>query len=120
MVFVCAVLGGLAGFFLQWYSATIHYPINIAGRPLNSWPMFIPITFECTVLGGALSAVFGMLWFNGLPMPYHPVFNVPSFVSASRSGFFLSIQQADPKFDLAETRRFLEGLKPMEIAEVPQ
>jgi hypothetical protein len=120
VVFLGAVLGGLLGFLLQWYSAVIHYPINIGGKPLNSWPMFIPITFECTVLGGALSAVFGMLWFNGLPMPYHPVFNIPSFAGASRDKFFLGLQQTDPLFNLTETRRFLETLGPIAISEVPR
>jgi Protein of unknown function (DUF3341) len=120
VVFLGAVLGGFLGFLLQWYTAVVDYPINIAGRPLNSWPMFIPITFECTVLGGALSAVFGMLWFNGLPMPYHPVFNVASFSQASRDKFFLSIQQTDALFNLTDTRRFLETLGPVEISEVPR
>jgi hypothetical protein len=112
------LLGGLTGFFMQWYSAVIHYPLNVGGRPLNSWPSFIPITFELTVLFGAFAAVLGMLGLNGLPRPHHPVFAVPEFQRASRSRFFLSIQAHDPLFDREGTRRFLEGLKPKSISEV--
>ena len=120
---VCLV-GGLLGctgaFILQWWINTISYPINIAGRPLNSWPSFIIVTFEMTILFSGLSAVFGMLALNGLPMPYHPVFNVPRFALASRNRFFLCIESRDKKFHLEETRRFLETLNPQEVTTVAE
>jgi hypothetical protein len=97
----------------------IAYPLNIGGRPFHSWPSFIIVSFELTILFGGLSAAIGMLAMNGLPMPYHPVFNVPQFGFATRDRFFLCIEAADPKFDMAETRRFVESLNPASIAEVP-
>ncbi|MGH9767346.1 MAG: DUF3341 domain-containing protein [Blastocatellia bacterium] len=116
------LLGGLAGclggYFLQYWIAAIYWPLNIAGRPLNSWPMFIPVTFELTVLVAALSALVGMLALNGLPHPYHPVFNVPRFELASQDRFFLCIEASDPRFDRAATRSFLEGLSPREVSDV--
>lgn len=119
---VCLIgglLGGSAAFMLQWWINTIAYPVNIGGRPLNSWPSFIIVTFEMTILFSGLSAVFGMLALNGLPMPYHPVFNVPQFESVTKDHFFIVIFSSDKNYDTAQTRRFLEGLGPISVAEVP-
>lgn len=114
------LLGAAAGYGLQYWSSVIEYPMNIGGRPHHSWPAFLPVVFELTVLGAALFSVFGMLALNGLPMPYHPVFNVPSFKLASRSRFFLSLPTSDPKFDRATTRAFVESLNPIAIHEAPK
>jgi hypothetical protein len=119
IVFCAGLCGGVGGYFLQWYAMAVSYPLNVGGRPLNSWPMFVPVTFELTVLSAAFGAIVGMLALNRLPEPYHPVFNLPEFERASTDKFFLCIEAGDPKFDLQQTQRFLEMLKPELIAEVP-
>ena len=118
IVLIGGMLGGLTGYLLQYYVTVIYFPINIAGRPPHSWPMYIVITFELTILFAALSAVFGMLALCGLPMPYHPAFNVPRFALASRNRFFLCIESRDPLFDRDKTSAFLETLEPREVSEV--
>jgi hypothetical protein len=112
------VLGGLAGYLLQDWVAAQAYPLNIGGRPAHSWPAFVPVTFEMTILGAALAAVVGLLALNGLPMPYHPLFNVGPFGMASRDRFFLCIEAVDPRFDAQATRRFLERLEPLGVYDV--
>lgn len=112
------IAGGLTGYFLQAYTAVFDYPLNIGGRPLHSWPQFIPIAFELTILFAGLSAVLGMFALSKLPMPYHPVFNAPRFRLASRERYFLAIQAIDPKFDRTGTRLLLEELSGHEVADV--
>jgi len=114
-----AITGGVLGYLMQYWVAAITYPTNVGGRPYNSWPSFIIITFEMTILFGAISAVFGMLALNGLPMPYHPVFHVPRFAFATKDRFFLIIFATDPKYDAQGARQFLESLQPQSISEVP-
>ena len=118
IVLIGGIIGCVGGFLMQYWIAGSYYPINIGGRPLNSWPSFIPITFELTVLVAALSAVLGMLALNGLPQPYHPVFNVERFALASRDRFFLAIESRDPKFSIDETRSFLGSLGAKEVSDV--
>ena len=112
------ILGGLSGYLLQYWINNISYPLNIGGRPFHSWPAFIIVTFEMTILFGGLSAVIGMLGLNGLPAPYHPVFNNPRFSAVSRDRFFLCIEAADPQFDPERARQFLSAFNTVDIAEI--
>lgn len=116
--FVGGCFGGAIGFGIQYYASVINFPLNIGGRPYNSWPSFIPITFELTILGAAIACLVSMLALNGLPSPYHPIFNVPRFALASRNRFFLCVKARDTKFQLAGTRQFLEGLAPLGVYEI--
>jgi hypothetical protein len=118
LVFIGGVLGGLGGFGLETWASTMAYPMNIGGRPMFSWPQFIPVTFETTVLGAALTCFVAMWGLNKLPQPYHPVFNVPQFARASTDRFFLCIESKDPRFDREGTERFLHGLHPLGVYEV--
>ena len=118
IVLIGGLFGCLSGYGLQYWVSVIAYPVNVGGKPWHSWPAFIPVTFECTILAAALSCVFGMLALNGLPMPYHPVFNVPRFALASRDRFFLCIKAHDPMFDLELTKKFLATLNPREVSEI--
>jgi hypothetical protein len=118
VVLIGGIVGGLGGYLMQYYLSVIDYPLNIGGRPLHSAPSFIPVTFELTILIAALAAVLGLLALNGLPMPYHPVFNVPRFELASRNLFFLCIEATDRQFDRQNTRRFLESLQALGVSEV--
>jgi hypothetical protein len=119
VVLIGGLLGGLSGYALQYWVSVISYPINVGGKPYHSWPAFIVVTFEMTILFGGIFAVFGMLALNGLPMPYHPVFNVPRFAFATKDRFFLIVFSTDPKYNPSGTRSFLESLGPRSIAEVP-
>jgi len=118
--FCGALVGGAGGYFLQWYAASIDYPIDIAGRPFNSWPMFMPVTFELAVLGGAIAAVVTMLLASGLPRLRHPIFDAPDFELATRNRFFLCLRSDEPGFDRAAAERLLDELKPLRRAEVPR
>ena len=118
LVLCGGILGCVGGLGLCYWVSVVAYPLNVGGRPFFSLPAFIPVTFECTILVAALFAVLGMLALNGLPMPYHPVFNVPSFALASRDRFFLCIESADARFDREATQKFLEQFSPLSVSEV--
>jgi hypothetical protein len=118
-VLIGGIIGGCTGYLMQYWMSAVDYPLNIGGKPPHSWPAFIVITFEMTILFAGISAVLGMLAFNGLPMPYHPVFNVPRFALASKDRFFLIVFSSDKKYNSLETRSFLETLAPRSISEVP-
>ena len=118
IVLIGGILGGMGGYSLEFWTQVVAWPMNIGGRPFHSWPQFIPVTFETTVLGAALTCFFGMWALNRLPQPYHPVFNVPAFVRASTDRFFLCIEAGDPRFEREATWRFLEGLHPLGVSEV--
>ena len=118
VVFVAGVLGAFTAFYMEFFIAAIVYPLNIAGKPLNSWPEWIPIMFELTVLFAACAAFFGMLYFAGFPAPYHAMFRIPNFKRVSDDGFFLCIEARDPRFDAVEAARFLQSLRPVTVWEV--
>ena len=118
MIFFCGLSGAAVGLALQWYTSTIDYPWNVGGKPYFSWPAFIPVTFECTILLSAFGAVFGMLAMNGLPRPYHSIFNAAHFERASLDRFFLCIEATDSRFDVNETARFLRGFNALNVSEV--
>jgi hypothetical protein len=118
LVLLGGLIGGIAGFGLQYWVSVVAYPLNVGGKPLNSWPAFIPVTFELTILGAAIVAVFGMLALNKLPMPSHPLFNVERFSLASKDRFFLYIESKDKQFDESKTKDFLQALNAYGVYEV--
>jgi hypothetical protein len=118
LVLLGGIVGGASAYYMQWYANMVSYPINVGGRPLHSWPAFIPITFELTVLCAALTAFIAALVLSGLPRPYHPMFNLPEFERASQDRFFLCIEARDAAFDPLKTRAFLQTLKPLRVSEV--
>jgi hypothetical protein len=120
VVLIGGLIGCSGGFLLQYWISALDYPLNIGGRPFNSWPSFIPVTFELTILCAALFAVLGMLGLNGLPMPYHPLFNSPRFALATRNRFFLCIEAGDRQFNRETTARFLSELNPKGVSEVEE
>jgi hypothetical protein len=120
LVLIGGLLGAGGGFLLEYWVSAVAYPLNIGGKPFVSWPMFIPVTFECGILGAALTAVIGMFGLNKLPQPYHPVFNVPRFGMASRNRFFLCIESTDPQFEIDRTRAFMETLGAHEVSTVAE
>ena len=118
IVLAGGIMGLLAGYGLEYWTSVIDYPMNIGGRPFHTWPMFVPVAFETTILFASIAAVVGMFALNGLPQPYHPVFNAPRFTRASQDAFFLVVEADDPKFDAEGTRHMLTSLQPSEIVEV--
>ena len=118
IIFISGLTGCFIGGFMQWYVATIDYPLNVGGRPYISWPMFIPVTFECTILLSAFGAVFGMIFLNGLPRPHHPIFNAWGFERASQDSFFLCVEATDPRFDKVDTMSFFHTLGAHTVSEV--
>ena len=120
LVFFGGIAGMLGGFALEYWISVINYPLNIGGRPLASWTAFVVPAYETTILCASITAVVAMIALNGLPQPYHPVFNAPNFSNASADRFFLVVETADPKFDAAGTRQFLEGLHPLGVTDVAE
>ena len=120
LVFGGGLSGTLGGFAMQYWMSAVDYPLNIGGRPLASWPAFVIPSYEMTILFASITAVVGMIALNGLPMPYHPLFNAPNFTNASADRFFLCIETKDARFDAAGTRQFLEGLHPLGVTDVAE
>jgi hypothetical protein len=118
IIFICGLLGCAGGFYLQYWINVVDYPLNVGGRPFDSWPQFIPVTFECTILASAFGAVIGMLALNGLPRPHHPIFGARRFALASQDRFFLCVEATDPMFDREGTAQFLRDLGPQQVCEV--
>ncbi|MBI1296206.1 DUF3341 domain-containing protein [bacterium] len=119
LIFAAIIVGASGGFLLQYTTAMYGYQLNVGGRPINSWPAFIPVSFEVAILLAAVTAVFGMLLWNGLPLPYHPIFNTPGFELASGERFYLCIEVTDERFNLQRTKTFLQNLGPTVVNEVP-
>lgn len=117
-VFLGGLFGCFLGYSMEWYTSTIDYPLNVGGKPFNSLPAFIPVAYESAILCASFGAFFGMLIYNGLPKPYHSIFNTPRFERCTQDRFFLAIEARDPKYDRDDTRRFLEGQKPLQVSEV--
>ncbi|MEM7391684.1 MAG: DUF3341 domain-containing protein [Verrucomicrobiota bacterium] len=118
-IVLCAgTTGCLGGFFLQYWISVIDYPLNVGGRPMNSWPSFVPVTFECTILLSGLTALIGMLSLNGLPRPYHPIFNTPDYNRVTEDGYMICIEAVDQKFDIDDVKKFLKGVGGVNIHEV--
>jgi len=121
LVLIAGICGGLGGYLFQLWVSSVAYPLNVGGRPFNSWPSFMPVAFEMTILCAALTAVISMFALNGLPQPYHPVFNVKQFVErGSVDRYFLCVESTDPKFDLSQIKGFLQELRPIGTYEVDQ
>jgi len=119
VILMGGLIGALSGYGLPYWVAVIAYPVNVGGRPLHSWPAFIPITFEMTILCATIAGVLGMLALNGLPRPHHPLFAVPAFARSSRDGFFLCVEAKDPQFDRQQTRELLAQAGATEVYDVP-
>ncbi len=120
IMLIAGIIGGVTGYLLQYWAAGIAYPINVGGRPYNSWPYFVPITYELVILFSSFAGLFGMLLLNGLPKPYHPAFNVPEFARATQDRFFVVVEAGDPKYEYEGTRRLLEELAPGRVYDVAE
>ncbi|HLW64182.1 MAG TPA: DUF3341 domain-containing protein [Gemmataceae bacterium] len=119
VVLVAGLIGAGVGFFMMYWTMAVDYPFDVGGRPLNSWPVFLPIAFEVMVLVASFAALLSMLYLNGLPRFHRPIFYVPQFARATQDRFFLCIEATDPRFEREATGQFLAGLRPVEVVEVP-
>ena len=120
IIFVAGAAGAIGGMGLQWWVATQAYPLNVGGRPLFSWPSFIPPAFETTILFAAFGAVLGMIGLNRLPQPHHPVFDAPNFERASQDRFFLLVEAKDPMYDASAIKKLMEGADALQVTEIGQ